>query len=114
MIDELAALGAHSHGETGEDEDEALIEHTTEVEVEGEVQVQPEQRPCPIDVTIGSIFTDEEDEDEELGRIRLSITRGQAIAFCEHAVAAVSAGRPPCHWCDGVVDPDGHVCPRMN
>ena len=58
--------------------------------------------------------TDEEDEYEELGRIRLSITRGQAIAFCEHADAAVSAGRPPCHWCDGVVDPDGHVCPRMN
>ena len=35
--------------------------------------------------------TDEEDEYEELGRIRLSITRGQAIAFCEHADAAVSA-----------------------
>lgn len=56
----------------------------------------------------------EDDELEDLGRIRLSITRGQATAFCEHADAAVSAGRPPCHWCNGVVDPDGHVCPRMN
>ncbi len=56
----------------------------------------------------------EDDEFEDLGRIRLSITRGQASAFCDLADAAVSAGRPPCNWCDGVVDPDGHICPRMN
>jgi uncharacterized repeat protein (TIGR03847 family) len=47
-------------------------------------------------------------------KLRLRVTRGQALAFAELAEAAVAAGRPPCRWCQRPVDPDGHVCPRMN
>ena len=28
--------------------------------------------------------------------------------------AVVSAGRPPCPFCGGPLDPGGHVCPRAN
>lgn len=48
------------------------------------------------------------------GHIRFYVTRGQADAFCEHADRVVAAGRPPCQWCGGPIDPEGHACPRMN
>ena len=37
-----------------------------------------------------------------------------ARAFCERARAVVSAGRPTCDFCGNPLDPDGHLCPRMN
>ena len=48
------------------------------------------------------------------GHIRLYVTRGQALAFCDHADAVIAAGRPDCRWCSRPIDPDGHECPRMN
>jgi uncharacterized repeat protein (TIGR03847 family) len=51
---------------------------------------------------------------EDRGRARVHITRGQAVAFAEHAASVVAAGRPPCSWCGLPIDPDGHGCPRMN
>lgn len=71
---------------------------------------------------------DDEDEDEDddefdealaealadRSRVRVHLTRGQVIAFCEQADAVVSAGRPPCVWCDLPINPGGHLCPRMN
>ncbi|MGH9041277.1 MAG: DUF3090 family protein, partial [Acidimicrobiia bacterium] len=27
---------------------------------------------------------------------------------------AVVAGRPPCPLCGGPLDPEGHVCPKLN
>jgi hypothetical protein len=29
-------------------------------------------------------------------------------------VVAVAAGRPKCPLCDFPMNPDGHICPRMN
>jgi uncharacterized repeat protein (TIGR03847 family) len=55
-----------------------------------------------------------EDEDTDRGHLRVFLTRGQAAAFCEHTDAIVSAGRPACRWCSLPINPDGHVCPRMN
>ncbi|GAA1917095.1 DUF3090 domain-containing protein [Nocardioides marmoribigeumensis] len=37
-----------------------------------------------------------------------------ARAFCERAKVVVSAGRPSCDFCGNPLDPDGHLCPRMN
>jgi uncharacterized repeat protein (TIGR03847 family) len=54
------------------------------------------------------------DPNDDLGTIRIAVTRGQAAAFLEHADRVVAAGRPPCRWCGGPIDPDGHPCPRMN
>jgi uncharacterized repeat protein (TIGR03847 family) len=56
--------------------------------------------------------------DEEAGEVgahaRFRLTRGQALAFCDHAESVVAAGRPPCPICGRPLDPDGHVCPRSN
>ena len=52
--------------------------------------------------------------DAEVTRIRLNITRGQAVAFCDRADEVVTAGRPPCIFCGRPMNIDGHMCPRMN
>jgi uncharacterized repeat protein (TIGR03847 family) len=44
----------------------------------------------------------------------VSITPAAARAFCTRAQAVVAAGRPPCQFCGGPMDPDGHLCPRAN
>lgn len=51
---------------------------------------------------------------EDRSRVRVLLTRGQVLAFCEQADQLVAAGRPPCRWCSLPIDPDGHICPRMN
>lgn len=51
---------------------------------------------------------------EDQSQIRVHLSRGQAVAFCEHATEVVAAGRPPCRWCQEPIDPDGHACARMN
>lgn len=48
------------------------------------------------------------------GHVRVYVTRGQALAFCDHADKVIAAGRPDCRWCSQPIDPDGHACPRMN
>jgi uncharacterized repeat protein (TIGR03847 family) len=54
------------------------------------------------------------DDDDDRGQVRVFLTRSQAAAFCQHADAVVSAGRPACRWCTQPMNPDGHLCPRMN
>jgi uncharacterized repeat protein (TIGR03847 family) len=54
------------------------------------------------------------DLDDDRNRLRVHLTRGQVLAFCEQADADVAAGRPPCIWCARPIDLDGHICPRMN
>lgn len=42
------------------------------------------------------------------------ITGAQARAFVRRSLALVSQGRPPCPFCGGPLDPEGHLCPRQN
>jgi uncharacterized repeat protein (TIGR03847 family) len=46
--------------------------------------------------------------------IRLTISRAQALAFCDHTDRVVAAGRPDCEYCGRPVDPERHFCVRMN
>ncbi len=39
---------------------------------------------------------------------------GYARAFVLRAQSVVSAGRAPCPFCGGPLDPEGHLCPRAN
>ena len=48
------------------------------------------------------------------GRLRVELSRGQALAFAARAVELIAAGRPSCRFCGLPIDPDGHPCPRMN
>ncbi len=44
----------------------------------------------------------------------VSLSTAVARAFCKRAAAVVAAGRPPCQFCGGPLDPSGHLCPRAN
>jgi uncharacterized repeat protein (TIGR03847 family) len=59
----------------------------------------------------------EDDDDVPIGAVaslRLRVTRAQAAAFVTQATGLVAAGRPPCRLCGQPIDPNGHVCPRLN
>lgn len=58
------------------------------------------------------LITDDEDDGPPLLRVRL--TGAASRAFVSRAQALVAAGRPPCPFCGGPLDADGHVCPRAN
>ena len=46
--------------------------------------------------------------------IRVALPPPAARAFVRRARALISAGRPPCPFCGGPLDQDGHICPRAN
>ncbi|MDQ6934944.1 MAG: DUF3090 family protein [Actinomycetota bacterium] len=54
----------------------------------------------------------EEPEPEEILLVRLPAA--MARAFSQRAASVVAAGRPPCPFCGGPVDAEGHLCPRAN
>jgi len=54
------------------------------------------------------------DTDEAPDVLRIRVTADQARAFAERGRRVVSAGRPPCLFCDQPLDPAGHICPRAN
>jgi uncharacterized repeat protein (TIGR03847 family) len=58
--------------------------------------------------------TEEVTEEAEPYLARLYATPAQARLMAEHGVAAVVAGRPPCPLCALPLDPEGHVCPKLN
>ncbi len=59
-----------------------------------------------------SIVLDDTDEGPDALRVFLSPV--QARAFAERAERVVSAGRAPCPLCAEPLDPEGHVCIRLN
>ena len=54
------------------------------------------------------------DPDPDRAVLRVNVTGAAARAFVDRALALVAAGRPPCPFCAGPLDPEGHVCPRAN
>jgi uncharacterized repeat protein (TIGR03847 family) len=54
----------------------------------------------------------EEPEPDELFVVRLPPVL--ARVFATRAGEVVKAGRPPCQFCGGPIDPSGHLCPRSN
>jgi uncharacterized repeat protein (TIGR03847 family) len=46
--------------------------------------------------------------------LRVTLAPADARAFARRSTALVSAGRPPCPFCGGPLDPGGHICPRAN
>ena len=46
--------------------------------------------------------------------LRVRISPGMARAFTKRAMEVVAAGRPPCPLCGQPLDPDGHICVRLN
>ncbi|HVL84832.1 MAG TPA: DUF3090 domain-containing protein [Pseudonocardia sp.] len=55
-----------------------------------------------------------DDTEEGPDALRVFLSPMQAKAFAERAERVVSAGRPPCPLCAAPLDPEGHVCARLN
>ena len=54
------------------------------------------------------------EEGVEGAATRITATREQVAALVRHSSEVVEAGRPPCPLCGLPLDPEGHVCPRLN
>jgi uncharacterized repeat protein (TIGR03847 family) len=67
-----------------------------EVDETGEPVLRPEE-PSPLEMVL-----------------RVVIEPGTARAFARRCAKVVAAGRPPCPFCGGPLDPSGHICPRAN
>lgn len=55
-----------------------------------------------------------EDSEEGPDALRVFLSLAEAQSFAQHAEAIVAAGRPPCPLCGNPLDPQGHICPRLN
>ncbi|GAA2903361.1 DUF3090 domain-containing protein [Streptosporangium fragile] len=63
------------------------------------------------------VVEDEEADDSPVAEptvLRVHISPGAARAFTKRALALVAAGRPPCPLCGQPLDPEGHICVRLN
>lgn len=49
-----------------------------------------------------------------LNSLRVTLDPATARAFARRSTKIVAAGRPPCPFCAGPLDPSGHICPRAN
>jgi len=54
------------------------------------------------------------EEGTEAARARITATRAQITALARHGAEVVEAGRPPCPLCGQPVNPEGHMCIRLN
>jgi uncharacterized repeat protein (TIGR03847 family) len=63
---------------------------------------------------------DEEDDSADVVEVEASevlvvkLMPAYARSFVQRAQTVVAAGRPPCQFCGGPIDPSGHLCPRAN
>jgi uncharacterized repeat protein (TIGR03847 family) len=99
VVIECYSEGLTPEDDTGDDDDDAV----------GEGDPTPGAATDPPSDPVA------EPEAEEDGAVlRVSLTGAAARAFSKRALAVVAAGRPPCPFCTGPLDPDGHICPRAN
>ncbi|NCX52861.1 MAG: DUF3090 family protein [Actinobacteria bacterium] len=61
-------------------------------------------------------LNDESDtrEAEGLSMLRVRISLEELGTFAKRTELVVSAGRQPCVFCGGPINPGGHLCPRAN
>ncbi len=52
--------------------------------------------------------------EETPAAVQFSFTRPMAETLAERALEACAAGRRPCPFCRGPIDPEGHFCVRTN
>ena len=59
-------------------------------------------------------FIDVDDLSGDQDVLRVLISPSEADKFAKRAQVVVGAGRQPCPFCGGPLDPKGHLCPRAN
>jgi uncharacterized repeat protein (TIGR03847 family) len=59
-------------------------------------------------------FIDVDDLTGDQDILRVLISPSEADRFSKRCNVVVGAGRQPCPFCGGPIDPRGHLCPRAN
>ena len=59
-------------------------------------------------------FSDDELSEKDLDLVRILLQPSEVDRFSKRAAIVVAAGRQPCPFCGGPLDPKGHLCPRSN
>ena len=57
---------------------------------------------------------DPDDEDEDNATVRVWAKKEQVKEFSDEALKVCAAGRPLCPLCGGSIDPEGHLCAKVN
>ena len=57
---------------------------------------------------------DPDDLTTEPRQVRVELSPARARAFARRTQSIVAAGRPPCPFCGGPLEVEGHICPRAN
>ena len=65
-------------------------------------------------VVVEAFASTDGEEKEADEALVVTLPPGLARGFAERAVRVVGAGREPCQFCGGPMDPSGHLCPRSN
>ncbi len=103
-IEEEFRAGTITLSWDGSDE-RVVVEVFPVAEVEVEVPLEAAEQEL-VDLPIV------EPEPEELLLVRMPAA--MARSFAARAESVVAAGREPCPFCGGPLDPSGHLCPRAN
>ncbi len=88
----------------------------------GSDRVIIEMFPVTDEEVVVSVDEGEEEQEETTLEVEVEASEvlivkldpGYARAFARRALSVVSAGRAPCPFCGGPLDPEGHLCPRAN
>jgi uncharacterized repeat protein (TIGR03847 family) len=96
----------------------ALAEPVVAEWVVGSLGVSYDEDADRIVLTAEELVVDDDDPDPggtvEAAHARITATRGQIAALAHRGAEVVEAGRPPCPLCNQPMDPEGHMCIRLN
>ena len=87
--------------------------------ISGNIEFQVGKISIGEDSLTGNLFIDTHEVDQqnneiETIRLRLWVTKNQALEFVEESITVCAAGRPACQLCGNPIDQQGHICPRTN
>lgn len=91
-----------------------LVEPIVPEWVVGSLGVSYDEEDDRIVLLAEELVDDPESEDPEPAHVLIRATREQIAAFSMHGAEVVAAGRPTCSLCGQPLDPEGHVCIRLN
>ncbi|MEV0587780.1 DUF3090 domain-containing protein [Nonomuraea sp. NPDC050310] len=80
----------------------------------GTMALQWDEDTARVVIEAEEYLGDEPVEVDDPAMLRVRISAGVARAFTRRALQLVAAGRPPCPLCTQPLDPEGHVCVRLN
>ncbi len=92
-----------------------LMEPVVAEWVVGSLGVSYDEDADRVVVVAEEMVDDEGDEEDiEAARARFTATRAQIAALAQRGAEVVEAGRPPCALCGQPMNPEGHMCIRLN